>query len=97
MQVIALEVYSTDSNFAVLKPPGRKFPGSVIQGDSLALLASAANHLSERLAQVSGDAELLQAVTELRDQLEARLRHYEAVLTEHGMSLPYERHGASRW
>lgn len=38
MPKIELEVYSDASNSAVIQTPGRRFPGSVIQGDSLAIL-----------------------------------------------------------
>ena len=35
MEVQPLEVYADDSNYAVVKPPGRRYPGAVIQGDTL--------------------------------------------------------------
>ena len=38
MEVQPLEVYATDSNYAVVRPPGRHYPCSVIQGDSLSIL-----------------------------------------------------------
>ena len=35
MDMQPLEVYAADSNYAVVKPPGRHYPGAVIQGDGL--------------------------------------------------------------
>jgi hypothetical protein len=38
MRTIEVEVLSEASNQAVIKLPGGAFPGSVVQGDSLAIL-----------------------------------------------------------
>jgi hypothetical protein len=46
MMKVELEVYSDASNQAVIRPPGRKFPGSVVQGDSLESLCADAQRLS---------------------------------------------------
>jgi hypothetical protein len=38
MTKMEIEVYSEATNQAVVQMPGRQFPGSVIQGDSLSIL-----------------------------------------------------------
>lgn len=90
METKPVDIYSDASNYGVMRHPGRKFPGSLIQGDSLFLLVSAARVVLRR-AQELKDRELIANATELMESLEARLSHYEAVLSEHGISLPYVR------
>ena len=83
-----IEVYSEASNYGIVRMPGRRFPGSVIQGDSLSILCALAHSIHNRVAGTN-DEELVDDVAELLDLLEGRLRHYEQVLTEHGIELPY--------
>jgi hypothetical protein len=60
MKLVELEVYSDASNHAVIRPPGRRFPGSVVQGDSLSSLCAEAKELSERIRSLQvQDEELL--------------------------------------
>lgn len=86
-----LEVYATDSNYAIIKPPGRNFPGCVIQGDSLSNLCRASVSVARHL-QAGGpidDEDFLCDVEELNSLLVGRLLHYQEVLKAHGISLPY--------
>ena len=70
--------------------PGRQFPGSVIQGDSLSILCAEAKEISARLKQAScADEELLYLAQEHQEKLLERLLHYQGVLAEHQISLPY--------
>lgn len=93
MDVQPLEVYATDSNYAVVKPPGRHFPGSVIQGDSLRNLCERAHSVARwfRDSGPTDDPEVLKDVEELTHLLVGRLLHYQEVLREHGIDLPYSR------
>ena len=83
MRIENVEIYSDQSNMPVVRHPGRKFPGLLVQGDTLhALCAQSAVALSD-----SPDA-----VDELRDlhsTLLAMLEHYKSVLDEHQISLPF--------
>lgn len=90
MQTIAVNVLSEQSNHAVVQMPARQFPGSVIQGDSLSILCAEAKEISARLKQSScADEELLYLAQEHQEKLLQRLLHYQGVLAEHGISLPY--------
>jgi hypothetical protein len=92
MKVMEIEVFSEASNHAVVKAPGRKFPGIVIQGDSLASLAALAKDLSERLRQLNvQDDEVLSSAQELQEQILERQLHYQGVLAESGIKLPYQK------
>lgn len=83
-----IEVYSEASNYGIVRMPGRRFPGSVIQGDSLSILCALVQSIHKRLAGTD-DEELVDDAAELLDLLEGRPRHYEQVLTEHRIELPY--------
>ncbi len=92
MEVQPLEVYATDSNYAVVKPPGRNYPGCVIQGDSLRILCGLALSIANRCRDIGvKDEELLGDVEELANSLVERLLHYQQVLHDHGIDLPHTR------
>src|SRR5690349_8688111 len=90
MEIESLEVYSRDSNYAVIKPPGRKFPGCVLQGDSLSILCGLSKNIANFI-KGSGiqDEEFLGDVQELNQLLVGRILHYQRVLTEHGIEYPH--------
>ncbi|QDU45483.1 hypothetical protein Mal52_39770 [Symmachiella dynata] len=90
MQIEPLEVYCRDSNYAIVKPPGRKFPGAVIQGDSLAILAYLANQIAMAAAEnrATGDT-FLGHVEELNNLLVDRILHYQEVLQNHEIDFPH--------
>lgn len=92
MEVKPLEVFSEDSNFGVVRMPGRSYPGCVIQGDSLYILWGAARRVAEAVREGSAEGEdFREAVEELHDALLGRLLHYQEVLRREGMDLPYVR------
>jgi predicted RNase H-like HicB family nuclease len=80
-----VKLLSEATNCAVVHLPGRVFPGIVVQGDSLnALIAdmrevAAEAHADER---VYGLDAVIQHLTEMQT-------HYEAVLKQEGIPLPY--------
>jgi hypothetical protein len=87
MHIEPVEIFSDASNAAIMRHPGRNFPGCLIQGDSLnslvgslAVVQSEANCLSEDAA-----GELADVAERLSDLLE----HYKAVLLSHGIELPF--------
>lgn len=92
MTTITLSILSEQSNHAVVQVPGRRFPGSVIQGDSLAILCDEAKSLSSRLQELAcADEEVLYIAQEHQEKLLRRLLHYQSVLSEHGIPLPYSK------
>src|SRR4051812_15142373 len=92
MNVEPLEVYASDSNYAVIKPPRRRFPGSVIQGDSLRILCGRALGIAQRVRdRAPQDEEFLRDLQDLVDSLVGRLLHYQQVLQAHQIELPYGR------
>lgn len=92
MTTITLNILSEQSNHAVVQIPGRRFPGSVIQGDSLAILCDEAKSISARLKELAcADEELLRIAQEHQEKLLTRLLHYQNILAERGIPLPYSK------
>ena len=90
MEKLELEVYSQAANAAVVRAPGRQFPGVVVQGDTLSILHSAAGEIAERVRS-GADEELAAEAAMLRDQLAGLLAAYESAMDRHGLALPYSR------
>lgn len=90
MSKVEIEVYSETVNSAIVRVPGRRFPGTVLQGDSLSILHANAKDLSNRLKELSiKDEDLLCSAQELQETLLNHLLHYQKVLTDNGIELPY--------
>jgi hypothetical protein len=83
-----IEVYSEATNQAIVRIPSRRFPGIVIQGDSLSILAGLAEGIRDA-AKRSSDDDLISDATQLSNSWEGLLLHYESVLDEHNIPLPY--------
>jgi hypothetical protein len=83
MRVESVEIYSDQSNMPVIRHPGRRFPGLLVQGDTLhALCAQAAQVLS-------AGPDSLDELRDLHSKLLGMLAHYKAVLHEHKVDLPF--------
>ncbi|MGI9455012.1 MAG: DUF6959 family protein [Aeoliella sp.] len=73
MEAQPLKVYSQASNYVVIKPRGRNFPGTVIRGNSLSSLVQMANNVACTVAkQRLGGSGLRDNVEELNNQLVGR-------------------------
>jgi len=83
MRTESVEIYSDETNRAVMRHPGRKFPGVLIQGDTLFTLCAMAD---EACAKDGSNKEL----DRLRSALLDLLLHYKIVLGEHDMQLPFD-------
>ena len=88
MRIEPVEIYSDASNLAVMRHPGRQYPGILIQGDSLYVLSQRLDQLCETLRGRIGQDEF-EELGDLRDELRGRLDHYRTVLTDHGIRLPF--------
>jgi hypothetical protein len=82
-----VECLSTAVNAAVIRLPARRFPGVVIQGDSLKILADLVADVA-RLSHAENSA-LQDAISELSQNVGGYLSVYEDALREHGEPLPY--------
>jgi hypothetical protein len=94
MEQVTMELFSNESNMAIVRTPGRRFPGMVVQGDSLHILCCSAKEvvLALRAAKAAGASELdeaLEEAEELHEALQDRVDSYERCLRAHGMEVPY--------
>ena len=86
MRTEPVEIYSDAVNAAVMRHPGRTFPGILIQGDTLHNLSTLA---AEALALAEPRSELQALLAELSEQLQQRVHLYKHVLIDHGLELPF--------
>jgi len=85
-----LEMWNEQVNSAVVRVSGRRFPGVVVQGDSLSILFDLAMFVVEHLPDAS-DSDVGEAANELAESLLAHLENYERVLRARGVEPPYRR------
>ena len=83
-----VEIYSDNTNSAIIRHPGRHFPGVLIQGDNLYQLCHAADEICAK-GKDALDAETFQKLNQLRNSLWGHLTNYKAVLVEHGIRIPF--------
>jgi len=88
MKKVEVEIYSDTSNNAVMKHPGRQFPGSLIQGDSLYTLYRMIERTSDYIDKNKYD-EAQEGIDEVRELLLDRLNHYKQILKDHDIQLPF--------
>ena len=88
MKKVEVEIYSDESNYAVMKHPERSFPGSLIQGDSLFILCSLVKD-AKTLLESNKYNEAQDELEELTELLMERLEDYKSVLKEHNIELPF--------
>jgi hypothetical protein len=88
MHVEPVEIYSDVTNRAVLRHPGRKFPGVLIQGDNLYNLCQRADQICAAAKEASSN-EAYEEMNALRNTLWDYLLHYKVVLGEHGIPVPF--------
>ncbi|MBO6563450.1 MAG: hypothetical protein JJ956_01800 [Pseudomonadales bacterium] len=82
------ELFSSATNAVVARYPGRNYPGVLIQGDTLRGLLSELQELQEELE--AGDLEAVQGIADvLEERFIEFLAHYENVLEENELELPY--------
>ena len=86
MHVEPIEIYSDATNAAIMRHPGRHFPGVLLQGDTLYSLCVSADALC---ASVSRGAPAFDESNQLRNVLWSMLNHYKIIMGEHGLPLPF--------
>lgn len=79
---ICVDVFGSENDSDIIRLPNRKFPGVLIQGDSLAALFGA---ISDAINCLDTDQdESLEAMNFVREELKWRIETYQRVLNEHG-------------
>ena len=88
MRTESVEIFSDQSNAAVMRRPGRKFPGVLVQGDTLHGLWLQADEACKAAYKVLQE-DAYEELVGLRDRLWELLEHYKSVLVEHKHPLPF--------
>ncbi|MER5951300.1 hypothetical protein ABT127_35225 [Streptomyces sp. NPDC001904] len=88
MERVEAELFTDAGNDAVVRLPGRRFPGVLVQGDTLQILSADIAELVELCA--AGDLkEARQAASLLQEELRAKLQRYTDALDAHGEQRPF--------
>jgi hypothetical protein len=87
MKKANVEIYSDATNMAVMRHPDRRFPGILIQGDTLFGIVQELREVLSEKGKLSEDAAV--GLEDLYEHLSGMLKHYSAVLDEHGMDVPF--------
>jgi hypothetical protein len=82
-----VEIYSDATNMAVMRHPGRRVPGVLVQGDTLFGIVQELGKVLSEKDKLSEDTAV--GLGDLYELLSGMLKHYSAVLDEHGMDLPF--------
>jgi hypothetical protein len=86
MKIEPVEIFSDTSNAAIMRHPGRKFPGVLVQGDTLHTLVKGIESI---LSAMPSSGEASEDLRDIHARLNGMLAHYKSVLAAHSMSLPF--------
>lgn len=86
MRTETVEIYSDAVNGAIMRHPGRRFPGMLIQGDTLHSLSQMA---AGAFAAAEPESDQWYDLKELVEGLQSRVDFYSQVLREHGLDFPF--------
>ena len=87
MKTESVEIYSDASNMAVMKHPGRAFPGVLVQGDTLHSMVASLRYVVGNGGCL--DEEAAGRLREVAERMEGMLTHYRSVLVAHHIELPF--------
>ena len=88
MERVEAELFTDGGNDAVVRLPGRRFPGVLIQGDTLSILRSDVAELVDLCT--AGDLEAARhAASLLQAELSSKLQRYIDALGAHGVPRPF--------
>jgi hypothetical protein len=87
MDHIRMDLYAIDGNVAVVKLPSRRFPGILVQGDTMRMLADLVQEVMDGDDRTASQ----QVLSEAYDLIGDFLSVYETALQNAGERLPYER------
>jgi hypothetical protein len=92
MERVEVELFTDGSNNAVVRMPGRQFPGVVVQGDSLWGLRHDVSEIRD-VCRGGDVAEALEAAEFLLENLDAMLMRYSDALERHRIRRRIDRLG----
>lgn len=88
MKTIEVEILSEKSNCPVVQMPGRRFPGVVLQGDSLKILLGLSEDIVSLTKEYTSE-NLKETAAQLSELLAGYVENYESTMRRCGKQLPY--------
>lgn len=88
MNRVEVELFTDGGNDAVVRLPGRRFPGVLVQGDSLNTLRARVSELVDLCSAGEVEEAKVTAALLLAD-MDTLLKRYTEALRAHGMRLPF--------
>lgn len=88
MERIEAELFTDGSNYAVVRMPGRRFPGVVVQGDSLSIIRDQVALIRDAI-RAEDFSEASDTAGFLLKDLDAVLLRYVDALERHGIRKPF--------
>jgi hypothetical protein len=82
------QILSHLSNSGIVQLPGRRYPGIVMQGDTLSNLFDTARFLLGEFKRIRDEERYYETLMFI-EQLQVQLVHYEETLQAQGVQLPY--------
>ena len=92
MEHVDAELFTDGSNNAVVRLPGRRFPGVLVQGDTLAALRADLDEVKKGLTE-GNITEASESLALVLDDVDSWLERYIRALGEHGIPLPFVQPG----
>ena len=89
MKRIEVELFSDAGNNAIVRMPGRAFPGIVVQGDTLSTWRQRLADIAAALRTDPADGETLDELDYFVSEMSELLGRYEDLLAAHGLRRPY--------
>ena len=83
------KLLSEPTNFAIVQLPERKYPGCVLQGDTMNAWIETIQNALECIGEPSRDS--MDDLRGILDNLKRVRAHYESVCSEAGIEVPYVR------
>ena len=81
-----VEIYADTPNAAILRHPGHRFPGVLLQGDTLHALCM---NFDRALSAMDRTHPAFEELNDLRNHLRELRLHYMQTLGKHDMALPF--------
>ncbi|GAA3207109.1 DUF6959 family protein [Dactylosporangium siamense] len=90
MARVEVEMMTGQHNYAVLRLPGRRFPGVLVQGDSLSILSGEVQQALD-LLRAGDTAAAEEELAYVANHLAELVDGYVRILDAAGMPLPFQR------
>ncbi len=87
MHIEPVEIYSDSTNAAILRHPSRRYPGCLIQGDTLYSLMRTLEDVQASGSSLTEDA--ADGLADVIEHLRKLIEHYKTVLNNHNIELPF--------